>query len=244
MSGSPLVADDKVFVFPGGRDGKSVVAYNAADGSIAWTSQSDKGGYVAPQLATLAGKEQLLYLSGTRIMGLNLVDGTLLWEHPWRANNDINSSQPLQAGDDLLWASSAYGHGAELLKIVPEGNGYDVEVVWAKNTMRNKFNSSVLHEGYVYGLDNGIMACVDVQTGDRMWKGGRYGYGQLLLADGHVIVLTESGEVVLVNANPQGHEEVAAFSALEGKTWNVPAIADGVLLVRNQTEMAAYDLSL
>jgi outer membrane protein assembly factor BamB len=79
-------------------------------------------------------------------------------------------------------------------------------------------------------------------TGERMWKGGRYGYGQLLLAGDHIVVLTESGEVVLVKATPQGHEEIAMFQALEGKTWNVPAIADGILLVRNQTEMAAYNI--
>lgn len=242
MSGAPLFVDGKVIVFPGGRNNKSVIAYNAADGSIAWTSQGDKGGYASPQLAALAGKRQLLYFSGTRVMGLDPADGALLWEHPWYSNNDINSAQPIQVDDDLLWVSSSYGHGSELLKLVPQGERFAVEVVWAKNSMRNKFNSSVLYDGYIYGLDESIMACIDAMTGERMWKGGRYGYGQLLLAGDHLVVLTESGEVVLVKATPQGHEEVAAFQALEGKTWNVPTIADGVLLVRNQTEMAAYDI--
>lgn len=242
MSGAPLAVDGKVVVFPGGRNNKSVIAYNAADGSIAWTSQDDKGGYASPQLATLGGKQQILYFSGTRIVGLDPADGSLLWEHPWYSNNDINSAQPIQVDGDHLWVSSSYGHGSELLKIVPQGDRFAVDVVWEKNTMRNKFNSSVLHDGYIYGLDESIMACIDVMTGERMWKGGRYGYGQLLLAGDHIIVLTESGEVVLVKATPQGHEEIAVFQALEGKTWNVPAIADGILLVRNQTEMAAYDI--
>lgn len=242
MSGSPLVVDGKVIVFPGGSNGKSVIAYNVADGSVAWTSQSDKAGYAAPQLATLGGKRQVLYFSGTRIVGLDPANGVLLWEHPWASNNDINSAQPIQIDNEHLWLSSSYGHGAGLLKIVPQGDRFSVEVVWDKNTMRNKFNSSVLYNGFIYGLDDSILACIDVQTGERMWKGGRYGYGQLLLADGHLIVLTESGEVVLVKANPEGHEEVAVFTALKGKTWNVPAIADGILLVRNQTEMVAYNL--
>ncbi|MDA0204175.1 MAG: PQQ-like beta-propeller repeat protein [Acidobacteria bacterium] len=242
MSGAPLVDDGRVIVFPGGRNNKSVIAYNAADGSIAWTSQDDQGGYASPQLATLADKRQLLYFSGKRIVGLDPADGSLLWEHPWYSNNDINSAQPIQVDDDHLWVSSSYRHGSELLKIVPRGDGFVVEVVWEKNSMRNKFNSSVLHDGYIYGLDESIMACIDVMTGERKWKGGRYGYGQLLLAGEHIVVLTESGEVVLVKATPQGHEELAMFQALEGKTWNVPAIADGILLVRNQTEMAAYDL--
>jgi outer membrane protein assembly factor BamB len=83
---------------------------------------------------------------------------------------------------------------------------------------------------------------VDARTGERRWKGGRYGFGQVLLADGHLIVLTERGDLVLVKATPEAHQEVASFSALSGKTWNNPAIADGRLIVRNQTEMASYDI--
>jgi outer membrane protein assembly factor BamB len=106
--------------------------------------------------------------------------------------------------------------------------------------MKNKFTSSVLYQGYIYGLDEAILACIDAATGDLKWKGGRYGYGQLVLASGHLIVLTERGELALVRATPQKHEELATFPAIEGKTWNHPAIADGVLLVRNANEMAAF----
>jgi outer membrane protein assembly factor BamB len=109
--------------------------------------------------------------------------------------------------------------------------------------MKNKFNSSVLHEGFVYGLDEGILTCLNVETGERKWKGGRYGYGQLLLASGHLIVLTDDGELVLVRATPEKHEEVAKFPALEGKCWNYPALANGRLLVRNANEMACYDIA-
>jgi outer membrane protein assembly factor BamB len=109
--------------------------------------------------------------------------------------------------------------------------------------MKNKFNSSVLHEGHVYGLDEGIMSCMDVSTGERKWKGGRYGYGQVVLLGGMLVVTTEEGEVVFVKPTPAQHAEVARFSALGGKTWNVPAVADGRLLVRNQTEMACYKLT-
>ena len=101
----------------------------------------------------------------------------------------------------------------------------------------------MLHNGHVYGLDEGILTCVDVATGERKWKGGRYGYGQLLLASNHLIVITESGELVLVRAAPDQHSEVARFPALEGKTWNVPAISNNRLLVRNMTQMAAYNLA-
>jgi outer membrane protein assembly factor BamB len=109
--------------------------------------------------------------------------------------------------------------------------------------MKNKFTSSVLHQGHIYGLDEAILACVDASTGDLKWKGGRYGYGQLVFASGHLIVLTERGELALVEATPDEHRELASFPAIEGKTWNHPAIADGVLLVRNANEMAAFRIS-
>ena len=109
--------------------------------------------------------------------------------------------------------------------------------------MKNKFNSSVLYNGYVYGLDEGILTCLDVETGERKWKGGRYGYGQVILASGHLIIITEQGELVLVKATPDQQTELAKFSAIEGKTWNYPAIANGRLLVRNQTQMACFNLA-
>jgi outer membrane protein assembly factor BamB len=106
--------------------------------------------------------------------------------------------------------------------------------------MKNRFNSSVLYQGHIYGFDEGIFACIDSRTGERKWKGGRYGYGQILLAGQHIIVLTESGDLVLLRATPESHQEVAQFSAIEGKTWNHMAIAGGILLVRNTREMAAF----
>jgi outer membrane protein assembly factor BamB len=108
--------------------------------------------------------------------------------------------------------------------------------------MKNQFTSSVLHEGFVYGLDEAILACLDVATGQLRWKGGRYGYGQVLLANGQLIVLAENGDLALVRATPERHEELARFPVLNGKTWNHPAMADGKLLIRNLAEMAAFDL--
>jgi outer membrane protein assembly factor BamB len=108
--------------------------------------------------------------------------------------------------------------------------------------MKNKFTSSVLHEGFIYGLDEAILACVEAATGELKWKAGRYGYGQIVLAGDHVIVLTEDGDIALVRATPERHDELARFPAIEGRTWNHPIIAGGRLIVRNLREMAAFDL--
>jgi outer membrane protein assembly factor BamB len=93
-------------------------------------------------------------------------------------------------------------------------------------------------------LDEGILSCLDVNSGARKWKGGRYGYGQVILASGHLIVLSDTGELALVKASPNEYSEVARFAALEGKTWNYPAIAGGRLFVRNDNQMAVYNIAV
>jgi outer membrane protein assembly factor BamB len=110
--------------------------------------------------------------------------------------------------------------------------------------MKNKFSSSVYHDGHLYGLDEGILVCLDAETGELRWKEGRYGHGQLLLSQGRVIVLTESGKLALVDADPDSYVERASFAAIEGRSWNHPALASGILLVRNSREMAAFRLAV
>ena len=243
MAAAPLIVDDKVVVLPGGRSGKSVAAYNKLTGAPVWKSLNDTQAYVSPMLVTLAGKRQILVETANRVVGLAVEDGSLLWETSWNTDMGINCSQPIVIDANRFFLSSGYGKGAALVEITGSGGGLTARKVWENSSMKNKFNSSVLYEGNVYGLDEGILTCVDATTGDRKWKGGRYGYGQLILASGHLVVITDTGELVLVKATPDKHTEVAKFSAIEGKTWNYPAIAEGRLLVRNQTQMACFDLS-
>ena len=243
MSGAPLIVDDKVVVLPGGRGGKSVVAYNKLTGAEVWKSLNDTQAYVSPMLVTLAGKRQILVVTANRIVGLAVGDGSLLWETSWNTDMGINVSQPIVIDATRFFISSGYGKGAALVEVTGSGDSLVARKVWENTSMKNKFNSSVVYEGNVYGLDEGILTCIDVKTGERKWKGGRYGYGQVILASGHLIVITDTGELVLVKATPDKHTELARFSAIEGKTWNYPAIAEGRLLVRNQTQMACFDLS-
>lgn len=242
MSASPLIVDNKVIMLPGGTPGKSVVAYNRLTGAPIWKALDDEASYTSPMLVTLAGRRQILVVTMSRAVGLT-EDGEQLWEYPWRNGSGINVSQPIVVGSNRFFISAGYGKGAALVEVSGSGKSFAARTVWENNSMKNKFQSSVLHNGYVYGLDEGILTCLDVATGERKWKGGRYGYGQLLLASNHLIVITESGELVLVRAAPDQHSEVARFPALEGKTWNVPAISNNRLLVRNMTQMAAYNLA-
>ncbi|HEV2915820.1 MAG TPA: PQQ-binding-like beta-propeller repeat protein [Pyrinomonadaceae bacterium] len=243
MAASPLIVDDKVIVLPGGLSGKSVVAYNRLSGAPLWKVLNDQASYTSPMLVTLAGRRQVLVVTASRIVGLAPEDGALLWETPWQNSASINVSQPIAVDQNRFFISGGYGKGAALVEVTGAGRSFSARKVWENNSMKNKFNSSVLHNGYVYGLDEGILSCVEVTSGERKWKGGRYGYGQVLLASGHLVITTENGEIVLVRATPESLVEVARFSALEGRTWNNPAIAQGRLLVRNATEMAAYNIA-
>jgi outer membrane protein assembly factor BamB len=243
MSASPLIVDDKVIVLPGGSSGKSVVAYNRLTGTPVWKALNDEASYTSPMLVTLAGRRQVLVVTASRALGVAPENGALLWEYPWGNSSNINVSQPIMVNNNRFFISAGYGKGAALVEVSGSGKALAARAVWENNSMKNKFNSSVLHNGYVYGLDEGILTCVDVMSGERKWKGGRYGYGQVVLASGHLIVTTETGEIALVRAAPDQYTEVAKFNALEGRTWNNPAISDGRLLVRNATQMACYNLS-
>ena len=121
-------------------------------------------------------------------------DGSLLWSYAWDTDNGINVSQPIMVDQNRFFISSGYGKGAALVEVKGSGKNFTATTVWENNAMKNKFNSSVLYNGFVYGLDEGILSCLDVNTGERKWKGGRYGYGQVLLASGHLIVISDSGD--------------------------------------------------
>jgi outer membrane protein assembly factor BamB len=243
MAASPLIVDDKVIVLPGGTSGKSVVAYNKNSGAPVWRVLNDTQAYVSPMLVELAGRRQIVVVSASRVVGLAPENGALLWEYPWDTDMGINVSQPVMVDRNRFFISSGYGKGAALVEVKGSGNSFTASTVWENNNMKNKFNSSVLYNGYVYGLDEGILVCLDVNTGERKWKNGRYGYGQIILAGSHLIVTSDQGDVALVKATPDAYTEVARFTAVPGKTWNYPALAGGRLLVRNSTEMAAYDIS-
>jgi outer membrane protein assembly factor BamB len=145
-------------------------------------------------------------------------------------------------GENRVFISAGYGHGSAVVEVTPADTGFQARQVWANNRMKNKFSSSVLYQGYIYGLDEAVLACISADTGELKWKGGRYGYGQVLAAGRNLIVSTEEGEIVLVEATPERHHEIAKFAAVSGKTWNVPALADGRLLVRNAEEMVCFRL--
>ncbi|CAN5169014.1 PQQ-binding-like beta-propeller repeat protein [soil metagenome] len=252
MSGSPLVYENMVVVNPGAQkseaQGKALRAYDRSNGKLIWASGDTKAGYSSPMLATLAGKQQILLFDADCVAGYDPKTGTRLWKKDWPGYNGVNVAQPLVLGDDRLFISRSYDVGAGAVIKISEKDGkweFSEPPIWENKYLRCKFTSPVLYQDHIYGLDEGILVCLDAKTGKRKWRGGRYGHGQILLTGDLILVLAEDGKLVLVQATPEAHRELGSIRALPGdKTWNHLALARGVAYLRNHEEMVAYELPL
>jgi outer membrane protein assembly factor BamB len=239
-STSPLIADGKVIVFVGGA--KGTAAFDAASGAPAWSRDGGSDTYSSAQLMTLRGKPQIIMQDNKRMAGLATADGAVLWERANPTPSAVPMLQPHPTDEGALLASTA--QDLFLLEVREEGGKWSASDKWLSTRFRPSFDDFVVHDGHVYGLDDGILSCVKVASGERVWKKGRYGSGQvLLLADqGLLIVLSEKGELAVVEARPQEPADPFRFQALAKKTWNHPVIVGDRIFVRNAEEMACYRL--
>jgi len=241
FASSPLVVDDVVIVAAAG----TLAAYDVATGTPRWRGPSYGGSYSSPHRATIDGVVQILLLGGPGAISVAPANGAVLWEHKWSPGAIVQPALTAD-GDILINAiASTGGIGTRRLDVRHGSDGWSVEERWTSNGLKPYFNDFVVHKGHAFGFDGSILACIDLEDGTRKWKGGRYGNGQLVLLPEQdlLLVLSEEGELALVGATPDQFREVARFKAIEGKTWNHPAVVRDVLLVRNGEEMAAFRLS-
>jgi outer membrane protein assembly factor BamB len=251
VSGSPLVHDDLVIVIAGGRQGqtftgKSVIAYDRMTGDIRWSNGRFPASYAGPRVEDFLGTQQVLAFHADGISSLAIDSGDVLWSYEWKNGPEVNSAQPIKLDDVSLLIANGYGQGAARLELTRDENGrWSVEKKWESPRLKLKFNDAVLRNGFVYGLDDGKLTCVDVQTGKTRWKDrtGNFGYGQLLLHEDTLLILAEEGDVILVAASPDQFQELHRIPALTGTTWNHPVVANGKLLVRNSTTAACFDVA-
>jgi outer membrane protein assembly factor BamB len=238
FSSSPVVTADRVIVAAAGQ----LLAYDLATGDARWAGP-DGEGYSSPHLVTIEGVPQILLMSSTGMTSVALTDGNLLWQHSWRGSPIV---QPAVTPDGDVLAVASTGSGTRRLHVTRGTDGWRVEERWTSNWLKPYFNDFVVHGRHAFGFDGSILASIDLASGERKWKGGRYGNGQMIvLPDQDVLlVLSEDGEVALVSATSDKFTELARFKAIEGKTWNHPVLIGGVLLVRNGEEMAAFRLPL
>ena len=242
-AGSPLVAEGLVFVAPGGKSG-AVVAYRLADGTLAWASGEGSAGYASLSYAVLADAPSILQFKSSGLSGYDPATGKLLWKAPWKASNP-SPAQPLVLSDDRVLVSSGYGVGSGLFRIEKDAAGaLKAVALWETRALKSKFSCMIAVGEQVYGLDDGVLACIDISDGRRRWKTARIGHGQLLLAGDVLLVTAESGEVLLVEPNPDSFRELGRFQAVEGKLWACPAFPAPYLLVRSDLEAACWELGM
>jgi outer membrane protein assembly factor BamB len=245
LSCSPVVTEGKVIVFAGGKGPDTLFAFEAESGRPAWRAPVGEGSYSSPQLATLGGRRQCLFLSDAGLTAVDPATGAVLWTHGLAMPGAPRTAQPHVLGDSELLVASLAGHGVARIEVTRDGDAWKPKDVWASTDLNPEFPDLVAHQGHAYGFDVNVFCCIDLATGKRCWRAGRYGRGQvILLADqGLLLVLSEKGEAVLLSANPQRHEELGRFQALNGKTWNHPVLVRCRLYVRNAEEMACYELT-
>ena len=244
FSDSPLIVDDLVVVFAAGQDENHLIALSAESGEQKWAISVGIQSYSSAQPATIAGQRQLLFIGSDRMVACDPATGEELWEFKPKQSPPRTVVQPRIIDDESVLVSFSPIDGLYRLAVTRNGDSWNVSETWKTTRINPDYSDFVHYEDHIYGFDGNIFCSIDLATGERNWKRGRYGSGQVLLfADqGVLLVLTEQGELVLLEARPDQHNELARIAAIDGKTWNHPVLVGDRLYVRNGREMACFEL--
>jgi len=239
FSTSVVVDGDQVIVQGGGTDGDNYIGINKHSGEIVWSRGSGPAGYTSALPVTVGGKKRYVYVAGGELVCIDEAGGEV-WSHEWPQGE--THAMPIHVPPDKLYVAGAEGVGARLFRIKEADGKGEVELLWEQPFMRNHFSSAVVHEGTIYGFDNATLKAISVEDGKMAWGKRGLGKGSLILADGHLLVLSDRGKLMLVEATPEAYKEKGSVQAMEGLCWTAPALADGRLYLRNHDELVVYDL--
>jgi outer membrane protein assembly factor BamB len=240
-SGSPTI-DGGLVLLDTGASGASTVALRKDTGALVWKSGDEEAGYGSVVVDTLGGRRTAVVFKAASVVGLDVKSGRQLWSAPWKTSYDVNAITPVLSGERVL-VTSGYGTGATLLEV----SGGSARSVWRNKDLRSQFNSPVIWQGHIYGIDGndgprGQLVCLELATGQLRWK-QPIGGGALICAAGQLIVLNEKGEVIVADAAPGGFRQVARWQALGNRCWVQPTLAHGRLYVRNNAgDLACFEM--
>ncbi len=251
MACSPLVVGERVIVTVGAPKA-TVVAYDIKSGKQAWTAgEGDAAGYSSPALLNVGGRQQIVAFTGSSVLGVDPQGGSVLWRYPYETDFNCNIVTPL-AVNGQVFISSGENHGSVLLKLTPSGERSDVGEVWSsqgtKSVLRSEWQTPLLIDGYLYGFDNvgsagpvTHLTCVNAATGERAWQQLRFGKGNLITADGKLLISTMKGELVIVKASPERYKELGRATVI-GTTRQAPALCNGLLYLRDDQEIVCVNM--
>jgi|GEM_PF-223739 len=243
-SSSPLVVGDLLVTYPGAMPEKAMALFDRHRGELLWTGLANGSGHTSPQLVEIGGRRQVVQILPNEILALDPATREVLWRHPWAI---VTVAQPVFVPPDKIFAATVNDHGGELFRVIPpprDGAPYRTESLWKVRTMRNSWNSSIYHDGYLYGFDNATLRCLDAESGELQWAKRGYGKGTLTLADGLLFVFTDRGVVHMAAATPEGFTPTGTVKVFEdGPTWTATSVAGGRMFLRNTVEIVALALS-
>lgn len=237
FSTSALVDGDLLILEAGGKEGNTLVALNPANGEEIWSLGDLGAGYNSPLRVERGDEVRYVHLVGGKLFCVD-TEGKEVWSHDWPQGE--THAMPALAGDGLIYASGAEGVGAQLVKVSADESS--VETVWDNRLLRNHFSSAVVHDGVIYGFDNATLKAASVEDGSLIWAKRGFGKGSLMLADGHLIVLSDKGKLVLAETGTEKYSEKGSTQAMSDLSWTAPTLSRGRLFVRNHKEMVSYDL--
>jgi outer membrane protein assembly factor BamB len=245
FSDSPLIVGQTVIVYGAGSGEKGLLAFDIASGELRWSAPCPGDSYGSPQLNRILDEDSVVMLTKSGVLLLDPVNGKTRLNYDWPIPQ-YRALQPHVIGNDTILLPTGLNMGTRAIRLKKINGQYSAEELWTSRQLKPDFVDLVTFQGHAYGNDGGILACIDLKTGERKWKGGRYGKGQILLLENSalLLILSEQGQAVLVAADPSEHKEIASIQALEGKTWNHPVVINARLYVRNSQEAAAFKLPL
>ncbi|HBE65955.1 MAG TPA: oxidoreductase [Rhodopirellula baltica] len=269
-SGSPLIVDNLCVLPLGGPasasdEGRSLIALDAATGETVWRSGDQQISYASAMIMTLGGKRQIVSVNEADITGHDIESGKILWSFPWegKSNSGANCAAAMPAGENQFLIGKGYGGGSSLIQVTRVDNAtnanddtskdassetetFVAEEIWhSSRVLKTKFNHTLVRDGIAYGLSNGALQAVEIESGKRLWEQSRrdrLGQGQAVLVEDVLVVQGEEGEVVLVAADPDDYQELIRIPALQHKTWNIPTVVDNLILIRNAHQAIALEL--
>jgi len=247
---SPVIDDDLVYI-AGGGPGQSMLAFNKNTGEVAWRTGNEVMTQATPVVAKIHDVRQVIFLMQSGLVALEVSSGKELWKFPFPFRVATGCS-PIVAGD-VVFCTAGYGTGGAACKVTRDGSSFAATEVWrikGDSQVASLWSTPVCKDGYLYGMISfkkfgqaGPLKCVDLKTGKVKWEQPGFGAGNVVLARNNLIALSDDGQVVIVEAHPDGYKEIARTKAIQGKCWSTPALSNGKLYVRSTKEGACLDLA-
>ena len=243
-AGSPLIEGGRVIANVGGKNA-GIVAFDAKTGKVLWTATSHAASYSSGIAATILGKRYALFLTREGLVGLDPTTGEIRFQRAWRARQaaSVNAATPIVIGN-AIFVSAEYGPGAGVLQF----DGAKLVDVWLSNdVLSNHYATSVYHERRLFGFHGRqefgpVFRAVDMESGKVLWSTGRFGAGTVTLAGSRLLIVRETGELILAAVSPTAFQPIATAQALPPTVRAYPAIADGLLYIRNDDTLVCLDL--